>query len=122
MSLVEKLFGTLLKCADVIRERHEISMLMLGRRCAGNTAFFKRIQSGNEMWIRTADEALAWFSHHWPKDVKWPGFYRPDDKFTAKVMKSLPPERLLSPPTKTIASIPPTKKRTSNRQPNTLPG
>ncbi len=44
----------------------------IGRLCAGDGRFFKRIEEGQTFTAKKYDTVVAWFSVNWPADADWP--------------------------------------------------
>lgn len=96
----EMLFGktlrhTLLAAGKVIAARYDANLKLIGTRCAADRTFFQRLEAGEGLTIRKAEEALAWLSFHWPPDRVWPKtfFERPTAKDARDVVFGLPEDR-----------------------------
>ena len=56
--------------------------------CVGHARLFSRLRNGHGCTVRTADQALQWFSDNWPSDLEWPrSVPRPPKSSAARPLK-----------------------------------
>lgn len=64
--------------ADRYAEATNLKQSTVGRLCAGDGRFFKRIEEGQTFTAKKYDVVVSWFSLNWPDDAVWPdGVMRP---------------------------------------------
>jgi len=62
----------LLTLCDQFAEARQLGEATVGRHCAADGRFFPRIRDGRTFTAKKYDEVVAWFSQHWPNEVRWP--------------------------------------------------
>lgn len=77
----QELIANLRACGEAYAKAQRIGLVTVGHRAAGDGRFFERLETGKTLTLRKYDEAMQWFSDHWPAGADWPaGVPRPEPR------------------------------------------
>jgi hypothetical protein len=67
-----ELISHLRQCADAYGAATNRALSTISQDVLGDWRFFAKVAEGATFTVGKYDDAMAWFSEHWPEDVKWP--------------------------------------------------
>lgn len=73
-----ELASNLLALSEAFGPARKLEEATIGRLCAQDGRFFRRIRGGKTFTVKKYDEVLRWFDANWPDGIAWPnGVARP---------------------------------------------